>query len=267
MRGKSESKSVGQEAVKVLVSPSQTRSPTFIEKQWMGAQLGLPLKAASTDEQTPNVSPALLPQQQEEEEVEEEAGGGGGSGAGGIQTGSLDQNHVRKQRLPSSESPGCAHESTNADAAAVAAHGAAAVAVRIWQMTHSHGVCVVWFRSLYIHIVGLFYLLRLSLSLVSGRCFTLTRSRTLAHPLTPSHTLHALASGCHGGRPQNPPTQHPRAASARRACLHRPLQEIQGMRQGLQGARKRCLLPQTHPIPTCCHEAKETYYKGKRDLV
>ena len=132
---------VGQQAGKLLVSPllvspSQTRSPTFIERQWMGAELGLPLKAASSaDEQTTNVSPVLHPQHG--------GGGGGGSGEGGIQTGSPDKKRVKKQRLPPSSSPVCAHGST--DAAAVAAHGAAAAGVKIRQeqMTHFLGVCVV----------------------------------------------------------------------------------------------------------------------------
>ena len=133
---------VGQQAGKLLVSPllvspSQTRSPTFIERQWMGAELGLPLKAASSaDEQTTNVSPVLHPQHGG-------GGGGGGSGEGGIQTGSPDKKRVKKQRLPPSSSPVCAHGST--DAAAVADHGAAAAGVKIRQeqMTHFLGVCVV----------------------------------------------------------------------------------------------------------------------------
>jgi hypothetical protein len=130
---------VGQQAGKVLVSPllvspSQTRSPTFIERQWMGAELGLPFKAASSaHQQTPNVSPVLHPQH-----------GGRGSGEGGIQTGSPDKKHVKKQRLPSSSSPVRAHGST--DAAALAAHGPAAAGVKIRQeqMIHSLGLCVVW---------------------------------------------------------------------------------------------------------------------------
>ena len=105
------SKSVGAVGTtgRLLVAPSETRSPTFIQQQWMGAELGVPktpASACSAGKIALAASPAAT------------------------ERGSWEQ-----PRHTSSSPPVDARAS--ADAAAIAAQGAAAAAVKIWQMTYA----------------------------------------------------------------------------------------------------------------------------------